>query len=445
MNNARATIILKYPVIPHVKHSTPLWASNASIYQVNVRQFSPSGTFKAVNTQLLRLKQLGVSIIWLMPIHEIGQVKRKGTLGSPYAVKDYYSINAELGTDAELKELIEHAHELELKVILDWVPNHSAWDNKLVTEHPHWYARDYKGDFRPAPWWDWDDIIEFDYSQPDLREYMIDAMSYWVRKFDVDGFRCDVAGYIPNDFWRQAREALDEIKPVFMLAEWENRDLHEYAFDMTYAWSWNEVLHDIVHERASLDKLRKYYSWNERAWPKEAMRMTFVSNHDENAWEGTPSEKFGDAEHACIVLSCLGQGMPLIHNGQEAGETKRLAFFEKDCIEWQEHSTGALYTQLLSLRQRYTALWNAEHGALMHQVPNNHQQAIFSFVRQDSESKWFMIFNFSNEHKQVSFKEDLFTDEYIDVFESSPCLHDLFADFELDLEPWEYRIFMRKY
>jgi glycosidase len=437
--------ILTYPIIPYVKHTTPLWASNASIYQVNVRQFSEAGTFRAVANELPRIKKLGVSIIWLMPIHEIGKLNRKGSLGSPYAVKDYYSINPEFGSAIELKALIKRAHEHELKVILDWVPNHSAPDNVLVSQHPHWYVRDYKGDFRPSPWWDWDDIIEFDYSQPDLRAYMIETMSYWVKEFDIDGFRCDVAGYVPNDFWRQAREELDEIKPIFMLAEWEDRDLHEYAFDMSYAWSWNEALHAIVSKIAPLDTLRKYYSWNERSWPREAMRMTFVSNHDENAWEGTPDEKFGDAQQACIVLSCLGQGMPLIHNGQEAGETKRLAFFEKDAIEWQEHAIGELYTQLLSLRKRYTALWNAEHGALMHQVPNSQQQSIFSFVRQDNESKWFMVFNFSDEHKQVRFYEDLFTDEYIDVFDASNRLHDLFSDYELDLEPWEYRIFMREY
>ncbi|MFT5900679.1 MAG: glycosidase [Glaciecola sp.] len=436
---------MNHPVIPYVKHITPLWASNASIYQINVRHFSPSGTFDSVTSELARIKQLGVTIIWLMPIHIIGKLNRKGILGSPYSVKDFYSINPEFGSDIELKALIHEAHELELKVILDWVPNYSALDNALVKEHPEWYARDYKGDFRPPPWCDWSDIIEFDYTQAGLREYMIDAMCYWLDEFDIDGFRCDVAAYVPNDFWRQVRASLDEIKPVFLLAESEHRDLHEYAFDMTYAWSWNKVLFNIVHKRVHLDELRKYYSWNECSWPEEAIRMTFLSNHDENAWEGTPNERFSDAQQACIVLSCLGQGMPLIHNGQEAGESKRLAFFEKDCIKWQAHSIGALYAQLLSLKRRYTALWNGNYGALMHQVPNSHQDSIFSFVRQDNESKWFVIFNFSDQHKQVAFYENLYTDEYIDVFDASNRLHDLFDDFEIDLEPWEYRVFMREY
>jgi glycosidase len=230
-----------------------------------------------------------------------------------------------------------------------------------------------------------------------------------------------------------------------MLAEWENRDLHEYAFDMTYAWSWNEVLHDICQQKAPLDKLRKYYSWNERSWPREAMRMTFVSNHDENAWEGTPDEKFGDAQKACIVLSCLGEGMPLIHNGQEAGESKRLAFFEKDNIEWQHHVIGELYTTLLSLRNRYTALWNAQHGALMQQVPNSNQQAIFSFVRQDKESKWFMVFNFSPKVQNVTFRDTLFTDQYSDALENDKQEYDFFGDTELSIPPWGYRVFLREY
>jgi glycosidase len=436
---------LNLPIIPYVKHSSPLWTCHASIYQVNTRQFSEQGTFSEVTKALPRMKDLGVTIVWLMPIHEIGEQNRKGSLGSPYAVKDFRSINAEFGNAESLKELINEAHKLDLKVILDWVPNHSAWDNHLVQEHPEWYARDYKGDFRPSPWWDWDDIIEFDYGQAGLREYMIEAMAYWIKEFDIDGFRCDVAGYVPNDFWRQAREHLDRIKSVFMLAEWENRDLHEYAFDMTYAWSWNEVLHDICQQKAPLDKLRKYYSWNERSWPREAMRMTFVSNHDENAWEGTPDEKFGDAQKACIVLSCLGEGMPLIHNGQEAGESKRLAFFEKDNIEWQHHVIGELYTTLLSLRNRYTALWNAQHGALMQQVPNSNQQAIFSFVRQDKESKWFMVFNFSPKVQNVTFRDTLFTDQYSDALENDKQEYDFFGDTELSLPPWGYRVFLREY
>lgn len=261
----------------------PEWSSHAVIYQVNTRQFSEQGNFEGVRKGLSHIKSLGADIVWLMPVHPIGEKNKKGELGSPYAVKDYLAINPEFGSEEDFKALVDEAHKLSLKVIIDWVPNHSAWDNPLVEQHPEWYAKDYKGDFRPSPWWDWSDIIEFDYEHVGLRKYMINALCYWVEKFDIDGFRCDVAGYVPNDFWQQAVQTLSAIRPVFMLAEWENRDLHENAFNMTYAWSWNETLHELAHGQCSLDRLRKYYSWNERSWPHSAYRMTFVSNHDKNA------------------------------------------------------------------------------------------------------------------------------------------------------------------
>ncbi|WP_100642830.1 alpha-amylase family glycosyl hydrolase [Alteromonas facilis] len=389
----------------HVIH--PEWSYDACIYQINTRQFSASGDFAGIILELPRLKRLGVDIIWLMPIHPIGEKHRKGHLGSPYAVKDYRSINPEFGDEESFAELISGIHANGMKVIIDWVPNHSAWDNSLVESHPDWYARDHKGDFRPSPWWDWSDIIEFDYANVQLREYMLDAMCYWVEQYDIDGFRCDVAGYVPNDFWRQVRAALDAIKPVFMLAEWEARDLHEYAFDMTYAWSWNEILHGLAQQKVSLNKLRQYYSWNERAWPREAFRMTFVSNHDKNAWDGTQYEQFGEALDAAIVLSVIGEGMPLIHNGQEAGESKRLAFFERDPIEWQEHYIGGLYQQLIALKKQHAVLHNGQRGSLMLQVENSNMAQVFSFVRRNDTNAILLVINFAPDAHEVTLHGEL--------------------------------------
>ena len=419
----------------------PDWSKDAVIYQVNTRQFSESGNFDGVRAGLDDIRALGADIIWLMPVHPIGDKHRKGELGSPYAVKDYYGINPEFGDSDSLRQLIRAIHDRGMKVIIDWVPNHSAWDNELVTTHPDWYARDYKGDFRPSPWWDWDDIIEFDYDNPALRDYMIDALCYWVREFDIDGFRCDVAGYVPNDFWHQARVALDAVKPVFMLAEWEDRDLHEQAFNMTYAWTWNEVMHDIAHGKCSVDKLRKYYSWNERAWPRQAYRMTFVSNHDKNAWDGTQHEQFGKALEAAIVLSVIGEGMPLIHNGQEAGENKRLAFFERDPIDWQPHEIGTLYTQLIALKKQIPALWNGPFGARMIQVPNSAQPDVFSFVRQQNGDAVFVVLNLGDKDVEVSFSEALYHGEFEDCFRRQQYRFD--ADTTMTLAPWEYRLFVR--
>ncbi|HBI01719.1 MAG TPA: alpha-amlyase, partial [Flavobacterium sp.] len=346
----------------YVQVQHPEWSKNAAIYQLNTRQFSAEGTFRAAQKELPRLKEMGIDIIWLMPINPIGEKNRKGTLGSPYSVKDYYGVNPEFGTLDDLKAFVKEAHQLGLYVILDWVANHTAWDNNLVTEHPEWYKRDYKGNFRPTPWWDWDDIIDLDYSKPELRKYMTEAMKYWVKEADIDGYRCDVAGFVPIDFWDNLRVELDAIKPVFMLAEWESRDMHANAFDMTYAWSWNEKLHKICKGQANVNELYIYYSWNESFFPNNSIRMTFVSNHDKNAWEGTMWEQFGDGLEAAIVLSVVGDGMPLIYNGQEAGEPKRLAFFEKDPIIWKQHPIGDLYKKLFTLMKQNTALWHAQWG-----------------------------------------------------------------------------------
>ncbi len=431
----------KYQPEDYVKLPHPEWTKNSTIYQLNTRQFSEEGTFKAAQKQLPRLKDLGVDIIWLMPIHTIGEKNRKGSLGSPYSVKDYYSVNPEFGTLQDLKDFVNAAHQQDMYVILDWVANHTAWDNHLVTEHPDWYDKDYKGDFRPTPWWDWSDIIDLDYNKPEVRQYMTEALKYWVKEANVDGYRCDVAGFVPIEFWNNVRKELDAIKPVFMLAEWESRDLHAEAFDMTYAWSWNEAVHNICKGQADVNKLYVYYSWNESAFPENSMRMTFVSNHDKNAWEGTMYEQFGDGLEAAIALSVIGEGMPLMYNGQEAGNEKRLEFFEKDAINWQSHPIGDLYQKLFRLMKQNTALWHAKWGNRMIKVPNNFESDVFSFVRQNDKDKVFAVFNFSPTKKAVKFKEALYQGNYRD-FESEESLV-LDENTILDLKPWSYKIYIK--
>lgn len=376
-----------------------------------------------------------------MPIHEIGATNRKGTLGSPYAVKDYYSVNAEFGSLGDLKHFVQAAHALGMYVILDWIGNHTAWDNHLVAEHPEWYARNWKGEFHPTPWWDWADIIDLDYQQPALRKYMTEAMKYWVVEADVDGYRCDVAGFVPTDFWNNTRKELDAIKPVFMLAEWESRDLHAEAFDMTYAWSWYDAMHQLSMGKADLNSLYVYYSWNEKAFPPNCMRMTFVSNHDKNAWEGTEFEQFGAGLEAAIVLSVVGDGMPLIYNGQEAGNAKRLEFFEKDPIEWKEHPIGDLYKRLFALKKANTALWNAKWGARMINVVNTSPASVLSFVRQNERDTVFAIFNFSDKPQTVAFNEQLHYGTYGDYFGKMSVT--LSEATQLTLEPWGYRVFVQ--
>ena len=432
----------RYQPHEYVKLTHPEWSKNATIYQLNTRQFSEEGTFKAAQSQLPRIKDLGVDIIWLMPINPIGEKNRKGTLGSPYSVKDYYDVNPEFGTLQDLKNFVNEAHQLGMYVILDWVANHTAWDNVLVEKHPEWYAKDYKGDFRPTPWWDWSDIIDLDYSKPELRDYMTEALKYWVKEADVDGYRCDVAGFVPLDFWNNARKELDAIKPVFMLGEWESRDLHAKAFDMTYAWDWNEKLHNICMGKADVNQLYIYYSWNERFFPKNSIRMTFVSNHDKNSWEGTMYEQFGEGLEAAIALSVVGDGMPLIYNGQEAGNTKRLEFFEKDAIQWKEHKIGSLYKKLFSLLKSNTALWHGKWGATMIKIPNNYETEVLSFVRQNEKDKVFAVFNFSDKKKTVEFKESLYFGNYNDFISNESV--ELNKNTKIEMEPWAFRVYVKK-
>ncbi|GAC1578935.1 MAG: hypothetical protein NVS3B5_11810 [Sphingomicrobium sp.] len=254
----------------------PAWSRQAIIYQINTRQFTPQGTFRAAQLQLPRLKALGVDILWLMPVQPIGLKNRKGSLGSPYSIRDYRSVNPELGTMADLQSFVVAAHALGMHVVLDWVANHTAWDNPLVAQHPDWYKHDWQGKMRSTPWWDWSDIIDLNYAQPGLRRYMEESMLMWLRVAGIDGFRCDVAGYVPPDFWAKLRRDASAIKPVWMLAEWGQRDLHMRAFDATYGWDWAKPLMAIGQGKSDVSGLFGFFSENESAWPSGAQRMCLL-------------------------------------------------------------------------------------------------------------------------------------------------------------------------
>ncbi|HSM06436.1 MAG TPA: alpha-amylase family glycosyl hydrolase [Longimicrobiales bacterium] len=419
----------------------PDWMRTAAVYQLNTRQFTPEGTFRAAMEHLPRVRDLGVAVVWLMPVHPIGRVGRKGTLGSPYAVRDHYGVNGELGTPEDLRAFVDRAHDLGLKVILDWVANHVAPDHVISEAHPEWFVRDPSGEPRTTPWFDWTDVVDLDYARPGLWRYMTDAMAWWVREMDVDGFRCDVAGFVPMDLWSQVRRELDAIKPVFLLAEWEARDLHA-AFDASYAWSWYDAVHRVAREGADLERLREYYAGNEKAWPDGAMRLTFVSNHDKNAWEGTQFEQFGDALEAAIVLSVVGDGLPLVYNGQEAGNPRRLAFFDKDVIEWREHRVGDLYRRLLALKGQVSALANGAWGAPMLRVPNDAEAQVLSFLRENERDGVFAVFNFSDAPRDVVFEDSAHHGSWQDAFSGAP--RDLDGDSRLSLDAWGWRVMMRE-
>lgn len=390
-----------YTPRPYVQIDRPAWVDDAVIYQINTRQFTPEGTFAAAERELPRLAELGVDILWLMPIHPIGETNRKGSLGSPYSVKDYYGVNPEFGTLYDFRAFLDAAHAQGFHVILDWVANHTAWDNPLLEQHPDWYERDWQGDPHPTPWTDWSDIIDLDFTEPGLREYMTEVMVWWVEEVGVDGFRADVAGFVPLDFWEELRRQLDEVKPVFMLAEWDTRDLHARAFDATYGWRWKEAAQRIAQGQSSAGDMTGYFQSHVSAWPQDALRMLYISNHDQNAWDGTPDEIYGEALEVMTVLAFVSEGIPLIYNGQEAGNEKRLEFFEKDPIEWRDHPNAELFKRLIALKTDNRALWNGLAGGRTTPVMNDKPDQVVSFTREKDGNRVTGVFNLSPELAQV--------------------------------------------
>jgi len=424
----------------HLKH--PDWSKNATIYEVNIRQYTKEGTFNAFSKHLPRLKNMGIDIIWLMPINPIGKKKRKGTLGSYYAVKDYYGINPEFGTLDDLKNLVNKIHNMGMHVIIDWVANHSACDNPLVREHPGWYSKTKEGKFQPTPWYDWDDIFDFDYDQTGLRKYMTEALIHWVKETDIDGYRCDVAGFIPNEFWENVRTELKKIKPVFMLAEWESRDLHKKAFDMTYSWSLYDKMKDACTGGRGIGGIIEYLAHDVNTFPQNGYRMIFTDNHDKNSWDGTQYTVFGKGLHAAMVMSTVVNGMPLVYSGQEAGLNKSLSFFEKDSIDWKKNVNEEIFRKLFALKHNNQALWNGKFGGGMIRVFNDKPKQVISFYREKNGDKVLPIINFSNKPGTVTLHcanekgtyKELFTDkEYILTGENS-----------FELKPWGYLVLLNR-
>ena len=363
------------------------WSRHAVIYEINVRQYSADGTLRAVTADLPRLKALGVDILWLMPLQPIGQRERKGTLGSYYSVRDYTAVNPEFGTLADARAFVQAAHALDMKVLLDWVANHTAFDHPWTREHKDWYKLDAHGEVFPVTFKagqpgeeHWSDVTALDYDRPALRDAMIAAMHFWVREADVDGFRCDAASLVPTAFWERARRELDAIKPMFMLAEADTRDLHRSAFDMTYGWDLAALFQRIGQGRAGAAELRDWVAAEPHGYPASADRMRFTTNHDVNSWNGTDAELYGELYLPFAVLSFTLPGMPLIYNGQESRLDKRLEFFEKDPIAWKSHELAPFYASLAALRHRHPALGGGQDGGALSLVDVGNEQ-LFAFRR----------------------------------------------------------------
>ena len=418
----------------------PDWAYNAVIYEVNTRQFTPEGTFEAFAEHLPRLNDLGVDILWFMPIQTIGEKDRKGTMGSYYSIQNYREVNSEFGTLEDFKIVVEEAQNLGMKVILDWVANHTSRDAVWVNEHPDWYVRDSLGELNVM--YDWTDIAQLDFTNPDMRNEMINDMLFWVRETGIDGFRCDVAGEIPTDFWEVANDSLKAFRSdLFMLAEAEKPELNETVFNAYYAWDFHHKMNAVAQGTENVDSLRASLKKMQNNFPDHAIPMFFTSNHDENSWNGTEFERMGDAAKTFAVLTYMMPGMPLIYNGQEVGLDKRLEFFEKDLIDFSQDNDGfkELYKSLNSLKKQHPALQSQERDGNMNEISNNHPQAVWSFKRTNGESEVISIFNLNSERVVVTFTENLGGVKYQTFPDSS---EEEFLN-QLVLQPWEYKIYYK--
>ncbi len=374
-----AALIAAFSCAPKHENAHPDWAYDAVIYEMNIRQYTPEGTFAAAQAELPRLKELGVDILWLMPIHPIGVKERKGTLGSYYAISDYCDINPEFGTMADFETFLAAAHKMGFRVIIDCVANHTSPDAKWINECPaDWYVRDSLGN--TVVNYDWTDIAELNYDNPDVRTAMQAAMRFWMEK-GVDGFRCDMACEVPFDFWKETIAMLrSEWPDMYMLAEGEDPRLHTVAgFDASYAWELHHILNDIAQGRKNVPELLEYIEKDAAAVPSDALRLMFTSNHDENSWAGTEFERMGNAAKAMAVLTfTLPNGQPLIYTGQEMGWNKRFEFFEKDPIPaWKNNGYTDFYKWLVKLRHDNPALAAGRDGGRFDLISSEDSTIVF--------------------------------------------------------------------
>ncbi|SBV94954.1 alpha-amylase family glycosyl hydrolase [uncultured Dysgonomonas sp.] len=415
----------------------PDWTRNAVIYEVNVRQYTKEGTFAAFEQHLPRLKELGVDVLWFMPIHPISEKNRKGTLGSYYAVKDYKGINPEYGTKEDFKRLVDKAHEAGFKVILDWVANHTGCDNVWLSDHPDWYVKDETGN--PKSPYDWTDTYELNYDNKDMRTAMTDALKYWVTDFNIDGYRCDMAHEVPTDFWNDVRPALDSIKPVFMLAESENYDLLEHAFDANYSWELMHMMADVNKGTKTAEDIQAYVQKLDTLMCPDGYKMNFLTNHDENSWNGTEFERYGKGVETFAVLTYTLNGMPMIYTGQEVGLKKRLSFFEKDMVpSWTANATTAFYKKLNELKHTHPALRAGEIGGKLRFYTSSASKDILIYSREAAGKEIMVMLNLSAKNVTYQSNDALNRDNYVDYFTGKKV-----DKLPNTLKAWEYRVFTR--
>lgn len=398
---------------PSVVHDTaffPAWSRDAVIYEVNVRQFTPEGTLAALERHLPRLDSLGVDILWLMPVQPIGVEGRKGGLGSYYSIRDYTAVNPEHGTEADFRRFVDAAHARGMRVILDWVANHTSRDHPWTRQHKQWYTLRPNGTIsfplnQDGTETDWTDVADLNFANREMRRAMIDAMRWWVERMDVDGFRMDVAWGIPLDFWGEVHRDLTAARPdVFLLAEAEDPRLHEF-FHATYAWEYHHLLNEVAQGKKPTAELGRYFAKQERVYGPAAYRLTFTSNHDENSWQGTEFERMGANHLAAFVLSAtLENSIPLLYTGQEVSMNKRLRFFEKDTVDWSGASLAPFYRSMFELKESQPALANGPWGAGQVPLANDGGDRVYAFTRTRGDNTVLVAVNFGDAPATVGYR-----------------------------------------
>lgn len=427
----------------------PEWTKDAVIYEVNVRQYTEEGTFNAFSEHLQTLKDMGVNTLWFMPIHPISETKRSGTLGSYYSITDYREVNPEFGTSEDFAALVEQAHSMGFKVMLDWVANHTGWDCAWIKDHPDWYTQDANGNIISPEGMGWPDVADLNYDNADMRAEMISCMKYWVEEYDIDGFRCDYATGVPLDFWETARVELEQIKPLYMLAEDNlSKELLNNAFDFNYNWELYDTLLAVAKDTKQANKIKLYIPDD---FPDGTYTLNFLDNHDKNSWENTIYSAFGeDTLPAMFSLIYTIPGTPLIYTGDEIALDHNIAFMEKDPIDWNssELSYRELLAELGGIRSGNAALYCGNYGAPILNYYDLDNKNILAFYREKDGNIVKCLFNLSKREQTINVADVFDETETVllhgqgaePVNMEDHAITDENLGGEITLKPWEFFI-----
>ena len=456
-----ATQVIEKPRVPD-------WHKNAVIYEVNLRHYLKDNTFKAFESQIPRLKEMGIDLLWFMPVNPISVKNRKGELGSPYSVADYYNTNPEYGTLEDFKHMVQAIHDAGMYIIIDWVPNHTGWDNPWITEHPDWYTKDKNGnitdpiDYNTGKPWGWTDVADLNFDNKEMRIGMIDALKFWINETGIDGYRMDVAHGVPVDFWAQCADSLYKIKPLFMLSEGEVPDIvNNGTFIADYGWEMHHNLNEIAASQgANRKKAANVVQGNVKEGEKhvkiknalsidtimakkakqyqKGYQMQFTSNHDENSWAGTEFERMGDGHKAFAVLTATIPGLPLVYTGQESAMDKQLEFFKKDSIAWGDYSYAGFYKTLFDLKHRNKALWNGSWGGPLVKISTGNDEHIYAFIREKDGDKAVVLINMSSKPQVAKLAGAGYGGMYNDVFAGHS--YELKEGASIEFTPWSYLV-----